>query len=1431
MSAPNPSSPNESMWRVDYRNCISAGSSYQDSEKVCVLVSAKGNNQTQWTPGERLHHLFERTCEQLGRTGKKKQIAIEYPNESYSYAALEKLSNQFARFLQSRGVVAGARIALLVDRSIYSHAAVLAISKIGAAYVPLDASFPADRIDFIMNDSDVSLVLTLSQFMEQFSNDQIPILALDGHRDDIDREHSTPVPAVTNPPEDSLCYIIYTSGTTGRPKGVPINQSSLCNFLYVGRDTYLYQPSDRVYQGMTVAFDFSIEELWIPLVTGATLVPAPPGGNLLGEDLADFIRERSITAICCVPTLLETIESELPSLRFLMVSGEACPAHLSQRWNREGIRFLNTYGPTEATVSATWLPLGVGEEITIGGPLPTYSIVILHEDKNEVSKLGEVGEIAIAGIGLSEGYLGLPEKTDKVFIDDFIGLANNPGGKIYRTGDLGQINANNQIEFGGRVDTQVKIRGYRIELNEIEALLQDIPGIAQGVVNPFVTDNGNTELVAYFKQAENDEIVDVPSIQTQLRERLPAYMIPVFFEAISIFPRLPSGKLDRKSLPKPSSSRLLSNDKAYVAPTTTMESDLAEQFAIIMQVDKVSVDANFFDELGADSLLIAQFVSRLRDSLEIKGLSLKEIYRYPTVQQLAEVIEAQPSKAEPKPVSSPDVTPHVASTFEYVSCGVMQVAYTVGLVWLNFYVLLEVFSWINTSSGAVDVFTRSLVTGSLYFFGLSMLLIVIKWAAIGRFDDKQTIPLWGFKYVRFWIARSAIKTNPLNLTLGTPLYSWYLRMLGAKIGKRVTFFAKTPICVDLLSIGDDTVIREDATLTGYNVLSGHVRLGRITIGSRVYISEATVLDINSQMGDDAQLGTSSCLYENQQVPDYKSYQGSPAVESTTNFNKVPPLMFSQFNRNAYTAYLIVTSILFGFPVVFLVIYFSAGYGLSVLEASTTSSTLMTLSTFLFTAIGLYFGGMILNIARVMIVPRMIRPFLIIDKVHPLYGIQYHLARLMSGFSNSKSLNTLFGDSSMILHYQRFLGYDMSAATQTGSNFGVDHKHNSPFLCKFSSNTLVADGLKMMNIDMSNTSFKISQITMPPDTYLGNGIHYPVDSRVGANCLIATKAMVPIDGQIREGVGILGSPPFEIPRSVLRDKQFDHFKEPSVLKKRLSMKLRSNLWTLAMFMSKSITLLFLIFCMIWGVWQMFGLAELSNVAKSVVVAALFIFLLLFNIGYSIAFEKVAMKFKRMKPLYCSLYDQAFWNHERYWKLSALGVTGIFSGTPMRAFFLRLRGMAVGRMFFDDGASFPEVELVSVGDHCCFNYGSVVQCHSLEDGSFKSDHVSIGSNCNFGVGSFIHYGTHIDSGSTILADSFVMKGSVIAQGSIWSGNPSREEIAADFDVMDIAQEASPIQVDIESVPTPVSSPKSAINTRRSMRLAGQSVDQSSPEFDTF
>jgi len=250
----------------------------------------------------------------------------------------------------------------------------------------------------------------------------------------VDPRDPRPVTAAERGPVvDPLAYVVYTSGSTGRPKGVAVEHGSICNFVRVAAEVYGVRADDRMYQGMTIAFDFSVEEIWVPWAAGATLVPKPPGPPLMGVDLHEYLVAQRVTALCCVPTLLATLEDDVAALRFLLVSGEACPHDLIVRWHRPGRRFLNVYGPTEATVTATWTAVDPDRAVTIGVPLPTYSTVVLDpDDPARALPHGEIGEIGIAGIGLAVGYVNRPDLTERAFVRDFLGIPRNPSARIRR---------------------------------------------------------------------------------------------------------------------------------------------------------------------------------------------------------------------------------------------------------------------------------------------------------------------------------------------------------------------------------------------------------------------------------------------------------------------------------------------------------------------------------------------------------------------------------------------------------------------------------------------------------------------------------------------------------------------------------------------------------------------------------------------------------------------------------------------------------------------------------------------------------------------------------------------------------------------------------------------------------------------------------------
>src|SRR2546421_1794390 len=436
---------------------------------------------------------------------------------------------------------------------------------------------------YIIADAEISAIVSIASFQERMATLEVRKVFLDEAKSAIDAQAAGPVTGIA-PTYDPLCYIMYTSGTTGNPKGVAIAHASICNFVRVAAELYGYAPGDRVFQGMTIAFDFSIEEIWVPLMAGATLVPSRPGSSLIGEELAEFLRERRVTVMACCPTLLATIEQDLPLLRILLVGGEACPQNLVARWYRPGRRILNSYGPTEATVTATLTELKPDRSVTIGIPLSTYSIVILDPVEDRTVENGELGEIGIAGVGVALGYMNRDELTMKKFVRDFLNIRNNPSGRIYRTGDLGRIDENGEIEYRGRIDTQVKIRGYRIELNEIEAVLLDLPQIAQAAVTTFEPEPDVVEIVAYYAFKQGAELPR-DEISQALRSKLPAYMVPAFLEELPSIPMTLSNKADHKRLPKPQLARFSSATTGYVPPKTDNERILHAALCDVLRVD------------------------------------------------------------------------------------------------------------------------------------------------------------------------------------------------------------------------------------------------------------------------------------------------------------------------------------------------------------------------------------------------------------------------------------------------------------------------------------------------------------------------------------------------------------------------------------------------------------------------------------------------------------------------------------------------------------------------------------------------------------------------------------------------------------------------------------------------------------------------------
>ncbi|MGW3129102.1 Pls/PosA family non-ribosomal peptide synthetase [Streptomyces sp. NPDC001123] len=802
------------------------------------------------------------------------------------------------------------------------------------------------------------------------------------------------------------------------------------------------------------------------------------------------------------------------------------------------------------------------------------------------------------------------------------------------------------------------------------------------------------------------------------------------------------------------------------------ERRLARALADLLDAEHVAVDGHFFTDLGANSLVMAQFCARIRKEADLPSPSMRDIYRHPTIQSLAAALgETAPAPADPVPTPQPPVPSPApgprAGRWNHLVCGTLQLLVFLGYSLVSGFVTAGGYEWIASGKGLADVYLRSLLFGSCAFVALCAFPVVAKWVLVGRWRPRE-FPVWGLTYLRFWLVKALLHANPMVFFTGTPLYVLYLRALGARIGKGVTILSHSvPVCTDLLTIGAGTVIRKDSFFLGYRACAGHIQTGRITLGSNAFVGEKTVLDIDTSLGHGAQLGHSSALHRGQAVPDGEHWHGSPAEPTRTDYIRIAPANCGTLRRAWFGLGTLLQLVFLYVPLAVGGVYMfftqvpAIGKRLDPATAALGWSELLP-DALLLSAV-LFFGFLVLGLAALCTLPRLVGLVVKPDKVYPLYGLHYALQRTTARMTNVKFFAWLFGDSSYIVGYLRGIGYDLSRVEQTGSNFGTEVQHETPLLVSVGSGTMVADGLSVLNADFSSTSFRLSRASIGAHNFLGNNIAYPAGARTGENCLLATKVMVPLDGEVRTGVGLLGSPCFEIPRSVDRDARFDHLRTGETFSRRLAAKNRYNL--------RSMTLMLSVRWLHAFALTLFGLAsvDLYGVLGQVVIAGYLAFTLAFSAAYFILVERCLASFRALRPRLCSIYDPYFWWHERLWKVPD-HFLNIFNGTPFKSLVWRLLGVHIGRRVFDDGCYLTERTLATIGDDCTLNAGSKIQCHSQEDGTFKSDVTTLGAGCTLGVAAHVHYGVTMGGGAVLAPDSFLMKGEEVPPNARWGGNPA-------------------------------------------------------------
>jgi amino acid adenylation domain-containing protein len=574
-----------------------------------------------------IHQLFEQQVETNPNA-----VAVSFEEQSLTYGELNARANQLAHDLSTIGVKPETLVGICVERSIDMIVGLLSILKAGGAYLPLDPAYPKDRLEFMVEDAQISVLVTQEKFTTHLPLSNINIVCLDGDRQTFS-QHSqqNPKPAVT---VENLAYILYTSGSTGLPKGVLIPHKALVNLATAEIKLFNLQPSSRVIQFASINFDVSVSEIFTTLCAGAQLCLGSPKSLLPGGNLLQFLQENAITHAALAPSVLAVLpQASLPQLQVIIAGGEACPPKLMEQW-AVGRRFLNAYGPTEATVEATVAECSPGLPLTIGRPLANTEAYILDESLQQVS-IGVAGELHIGGIGLARGYLNRPELTESKFIPH--PFSDNPTAKLYKTGDLARYLPDGNIEYLGRIDHQVKIRGFRVELGEIEAIFNENPVIQQAVVIARPDQFNDTHLVAYAvlnAGAETDKIT--VQWRNALKEKLPDYMIPEALVILEKLPLTPNDKVDRLALAKLPLVR--GNSRSFTPPRHPEEEVLTRIWAEVLGLEQVGIEDNFFD-LGGHSLKAVALCNQLSQHLN-QRFTIETILDAPTVANFANYLRA-----------------------------------------------------------------------------------------------------------------------------------------------------------------------------------------------------------------------------------------------------------------------------------------------------------------------------------------------------------------------------------------------------------------------------------------------------------------------------------------------------------------------------------------------------------------------------------------------------------------------------------------------------------------------------------------------------------------------------------------------------------------------------------------------------------------------
>lgn len=1320
----------------------------------------RGEVRPDFLKDETLGEIFRATAK-----AKPNNTAIIEEERLWTYAEAEAASDQIARALVAKGIGVGDVVGLYFPRGADLLLAQIAVAKVGAAWLPFDYDTPKDRILTCLNDAKAKGLLINDVAAKKLGDIDISVWSVSDAAFMVGKKAALPDPRKAGHGPDSIAYLIYTSGSTGVPKGIAITNRNICHYLRSCNSIFGVNENDVVFQGCSAAFDLSMEEIWVPYLVGATLWVATPDILADVENLPQAMRDAGITVIDTVPTLLSLFGSDVPSLRLVIVGGEACPPGIVERFTKNGCRLFNSYGPTEATVVATIAEMKAGVPVTIGGPIPNYTAYVVDEALKPVAQ-GQQGELLIGGPGIAPGYLERPELTAQKFVaNPFFKDAPDP--VLYRSGDAVSIDAEGRIVFQGRIDDQVKIRGFRVELGEIETAIAEHEGVEHAAV-VMRGETGVDRLVA-FVTALDEKDLHIPELREALKKRLPPYMVPAAFEVFETLPRLTSGKIDRKALKSIPLSSVVAAESEIDHGSNPLETLLIEKAKEIFPGQPIRLDDDFFTDMGGHSLLAAQFISKVRKDPMGGFITLNDMYEARSLRNIAALQIARGALDKTHAKAEKRDHPSLRRRFW---CGLAQAAVMPIILalstgqWLSVY-MTYFFVTPDDASLLLEVSVIVALLAGMQLFNI-MLVIAVKWLVIGRTKPGR-YPLWGSYYFRVWLVQRFSALAHEKWLQGTVFYRIFLRLLGAKVGTGSVIGAASFECHDLITIGKGVSIGNRVILAASRVEGGEMIIGPIVIGNSVSIGGSSVIENDTTIGDDAEIGDLTVISAGTHVGALEKWTGSPGrcIEKLDAENFPAPPVASKvrkfFVNLAYLAGVILI------PPMSLIPIIPAFYLVDTLDAYI--STFVEINYLYYIPLLAWPASMLsilLTMGLSVVLRWIVLPRVVTSGTYSVYSWFY--VRKWALSLADDVVNEVLGSIYATIYMRawfRLLGMKIGKGSEISTSFSGRYD-----LVEIGENCFIADLCNLGEEEISHGWMHMGKVKVGNQVFIGNGAVIPMNTTVPDNVLVGVQSRSPAGNEMKSGETWFGSPAIRLPvRQKFRADGAHWTFEPTrwmMIRRAVVEALNASFPTMLMISFGSICISFLspyVDDLDEHVWPiLFFFIAMSTVISFLMmlasVAQKWLFMGVYKPTMNPMWSWWALRTEAVAVSYGTLASEILFEHLR--------------GTPFLPWLLRLFGVKIGKGVFMDATDITEFDCVEIGDFSAVNAGACLQTHLYEDRLMKVGRIRINEGVTVGAGSTVLYDTRVGDNVVLGPVTLVMKGEELPANSSWIGSPAQPSV---------------------------------------------------------